>query len=455
MPGSRPGSPATAGCRSTPRRDASCPRARRRPRRRSTARRRRRPRRAAELPAAAAAVAARRACATCSRAAPPPARGPGRAWWDARPALALAAVVALLAALLLAQARAAASSRFRAILRAGRAQRVRAFAADQGLELATCPDAARVRAPRSRGASACEPAAFGRALERSAYAAPGRAGRRRAGGRDDRARCAPCAARSGPRRRLRGVFSLAASAQRRARSRAMTMRCTSVVPSTTCSILACARKRASGYSLQQAVGAQHLAARDRGAQRRVGTEALGVRGQHAAATLVERGGRGAIEQAPGDDVGLDVGERELDRLQVEQRAAERLASACVVERDRERLGGQSDRDRGDVHARDVDRAERRAHALARGRQQRVGRDVHLVVGDLADRQERARGLVVQPLDADAVGARVDRQHEHVARAALGARPADEHEHVGLARERDPGLAPGHAPAVVHGAPPAS
>ena len=84
------------------------------------------------------------------------------------------------------------------------------------------------------------------------------------------------------------------------------------------------------------------------------------------------------------------------------------------------------------------------------RQQRVGRDVHLVVGDLADRQERARGLVVQPLDADAVGARVDRQHEHVARAALGARAADEHEHVGLARERDPGLAPGDAPAVVDG-----
>ena len=42
-----------------------------------------------------------RACATCSRAAPPHARGSGRAWWDSRPAFALAAVVVLLAALAL------------------------------------------------------------------------------------------------------------------------------------------------------------------------------------------------------------------------------------------------------------------------------------------------------------------------------------------------------------------
>ena len=76
--------------------------------------------------------------------------------------------------------------------------------------------------------------------------------------------------------------------------------------------------------------------------------------------------------------------------------------------------------------------------------------MHLVVGDLADRQERTRRLVVEPLDAHAVGARVDGEHEHVAGAALGARAADEHEDVGLAGQRHPGLAPGHAPAVVDG-----
>ena len=124
------------------------------------------------------------------------------------------------------------------------------------------------------------------------------------------------------------------------------------------------------------------------------------------------------------------------------------AAAGVVERDGERLGGQPHRDRGDVDACDVDGTEGRAHALAGRGEQRVGGDMHLVVGDLADRQECPCRLVVQALDADAVGAGVDGEHEHVARAALGARPADQHEHVGLARERHPGLAAGHAPAIV-------
>ena len=106
--------------------------------------------------------------------------------------------------------------------------------------------------------------------------------------------------------------------------------------------------------------------------------------------LVERGGGGAVEHAARDDVGLDVGERELDRLQVEQHPAERGALTGVVDGNRERLGREADGDRGDVDARDVDRPERRAHALAGGREQRVRRHVHLVVGDLADRQERAR-----------------------------------------------------------------
>ncbi len=137
-------------------------------------------------------------------------------------------------------------------------------------------------------------------------------------------------------------------------------------------------------------------------------------------------------------------------LQIHQRPAERLAAPCVVECDRERLGGQADRDRRDVDARHVDRSECRAHALAGRRDLRVGRHVHLVVGDLADGQERARGLVVEALDAHAVGARIDGEHEDVAGAALRSGAADEHEHVRLAGQRDPGLASGHAPAVVDG-----
>ena len=109
----------------------------------------------------------------------------------------------------------------------------------------------RSRRASSRGARAPlrrRGGAFAAALERSAYAPAGRA----ATPARPRAETAPAAARPAAVARrarvaLRGAFS-PRGAQRRARSRAMTMRCTSVVPSTTCSILACARKRASGYS---------------------------------------------------------------------------------------------------------------------------------------------------------------------------------------------------------------
>ena len=145
----------------------------------------------------------------------------------------------------------------------------------------------------------------------------------------------------------------------------MTMRCISVVPSTICSIFACAMKRASGYSCSRpyapSTSLQAIAARSAAS----GQKRLACAASTRAAPLVECGGGGAVEHAPGDDVGLDVGERELDGLQVEQCAAERLASACVLQRDGERLGGQPDGDRRDVDARDVDRAERSAHALAR------------------------------------------------------------------------------------------
>ena len=126
-----------------------------------------------------------------------------------RPAFALAAVVALLAALR--------RSLKRVLLRLalprdparGARQRVRAFAADQGVELAPCAHAARVRAPPLERRFGVEAAAFAAALERSAYAAPGAGDDAGAGGRDRPACCARCAARSGRARRLRGAFSLA------------------------------------------------------------------------------------------------------------------------------------------------------------------------------------------------------------------------------------------------------
>jgi len=131
--------------------------------------------------------------------------GAGRAWWDSRPAFALAAVVALLAALALLKRVFLELALPRDPARRAR-QRVRAFAADQGFQLG------RALTPREfasalEGRFGVEASTFGRALERSAYGAPG--------ARDDAALAAETtglvrALRSalGPRRRLRGALSL-------------------------------------------------------------------------------------------------------------------------------------------------------------------------------------------------------------------------------------------------------
>ena len=95
---------------------------------------------------------------------------------------------------------------------------------------------------------------------------------RRRGGRAEH--CLP--------RSLRTRFSPSRSGRLRpaSRSRAITSRCTSAVPSTTCSIFASAMNRASGWSFEPAVGAQHLAAGDRRAQGGVRREPLRVRHRH-------------------------------------------------------------------------------------------------------------------------------------------------------------------------------
>ena len=186
--------------------------ARRRPRRRSTARRRRRRATRRRSAGAAAAAAARAPARRARERRGARARAAGRAWWDS--ALGVRARGRRRAARG-ARARSSARSCELALPRdpARRArQRVRAFAADQGVELGSRPHAARARAAPSSGASASEAATFADALERSAY------GGRRARGTTPRSRprragcCARCAPRWDARRRLRGVLSLLARA---------------------------------------------------------------------------------------------------------------------------------------------------------------------------------------------------------------------------------------------------
>ena len=130
--------------------------------------------------------------------------GAGRAWWDSRPAFALAAVVALLAALALLKRVLLELALPRDPARRAR-QRVRAFAADQGFQLG------RALTPREF-ASALE-GRFGVEARRSAGRSNAPPTGSRVRGTTPRWRqrrpglCAPCAARWG-RRRLRGVLSL-------------------------------------------------------------------------------------------------------------------------------------------------------------------------------------------------------------------------------------------------------
>jgi transglutaminase-like putative cysteine protease len=134
--------------------------------------------------------------------------GSGTAWWESRRALALAAVAVLLAALALLKRAFLELALPRDTARRAR-QRVRAFAADQGLELgrALTPRELAAAVERRFGVDA---APFGRALERSAYGLPGAA--------DDGALAAETAGllralrgALGPGRRLCGALGLSAA----------------------------------------------------------------------------------------------------------------------------------------------------------------------------------------------------------------------------------------------------
>ena len=316
---------ATAGCRSTRRRDAISP-----ARASSSS--------AAFDGAAAQALRQRararpaalrlpllRACATCSRAAPLLDPAAGRACVgvsDRRSRLAALGALRRRAGLLERVPCRLALPRDPA--RRARAARTGAFAADQGVELAPRSDAARAAPPPSSAASVSRRGPFALGARALRLRGARRGERRGTRGRRRAGCCAPCAARSEGRAGC-AAPSRSEEHQRRTRSRAMTMRCTSrrAVDRSAASC-ACARQRGSGCSLQAAVRAERLAARDRRLQRHVGVEALGVRGGDAPRPRRARR-RPLVEQAAGDDVRLHVGERELDALQVEHRAAEDAA----------------------------------------------------------------------------------------------------------------------------------
>ncbi len=131
-----------------------------------------------------------------------PAAAPGRAWWDTGAALFPAFVAAALAGLLLAK-RGLLRSPLDAPTRRAAREQVRAYVADQGLELAPSLTPRELAAELERRFGV-EAGAFAGALERAAYASPGGAGRPGAGRRDRRAdrraaarrsaACAACAA---------------------------------------------------------------------------------------------------------------------------------------------------------------------------------------------------------------------------------------------------------------------
>jgi hypothetical protein len=170
------------------------------------------------------------------------------------------------------------------------------------------------------------------------------------------------------------------------------------VPSTTCSIFARLMNRGSGVSASQpyapSTSLQATAARSAASgQKRlacaVGTVPAGVPRQ-------PRGPR--VEQPARLEICEHVGEREAHGVEVQQRPAERVPLAGIAEGEVERLGVQAARDRGDVAAGDLDRAERGPHA-------RAGRSHHhtrcFVELHLADRQEGGRRRSVVHREADA------------------------------------------------------
>ena len=98
------------------------------------------------------------------------------------------------------------------------------------------------------------------------------------------------------------------------------------------------------------------------------------------------------EPARGLELGRDVGELELDRLELRDGLAELLAAARVVERHVEHRLGQAERQRGDGDAPDFERAEELAEPHRRVAEEMVVRDPDVV-------EEELPGVEAAPTDA--------------------------------------------------------
>ena len=192
------------------------------------------------------------------------------------------------------------------------------------------------------------------------------------------------------------------------------------------------------------VGAERLAALDRGAQGGVRPEALGVCDRDRATFLAEQLCRLPGQPSRRLEVGGDVGERPGDSLMRVHGLPEDGALARVPHGNVERLGMEAVRDRRDVEAGNVDRAECGGHALA-GRDEEMGGGA--VELEVRDREEVGRCLAIRLAEAHAGIGCIDHEQRDVTVAGLLLGLRDDEQRARDAAERDPGLRAADDPGV--------